>query len=180
MSQRYYGRPLARASGASLVRTVALLLAVPLGLLAARTIDATALDGLTPKAIVGALFIEAVPALGVAGWDGWQLWRGMRAAEPATAVTPLPDEEAPDEPGTLPGLIGSVVVVVAIVSGVSLAFGEGAAFCVAAVALGLGVTGGRFAARRLLARREQRLGRRYYKTVGEPAKVVWTGATGLE
>ena len=32
----------------------------------------------------------------------------------------------------------------------------------------------------LVQRRERRLGRRYYRTVGEPEKVVWLGASGLD
>jgi hypothetical protein len=76
------------------------------------------------------------------------------------------------------GLLGLALVVGAVVVGVSPGFGSGAAFCVAGVAVVLGVGGGRFLARRLLARHEQRLGRRYDKTVGEPEKVVWLGAPG--
>ena len=66
----------------------------------------------------------------------------------------------------------------AVAAGISLA--GGAALCIVMSALIAGRAAGTTVTSAIVRRRERRLGRRYYRTVGEPEKVVWLTASGLD
>ena len=71
------------------------------------------------------------------------------------------------------GLFAGVAVVVA---GACVAFDDAAALVVGGAALGLGGALAVAVPKLLIRRRERRLGRRYFRTSGEPEKIVWIQA----
>jgi hypothetical protein len=143
MSQRHFGRPLARE------RPPDLALAVP-----------------------------AATALLFAGHDGWKLHAHIRGAEPAGSVTPPETDRPPGSRDSPADHAGVALVIAAVFTAISLV--GGAAFCVGIAGLIAGRACGSALATWLVRRYERRLGRRYYRTVGEPEKIVWLGAPGLE
>ena len=66
----------------------------------------------------------------------------------------------------------------AVAAGTSLA--GGAALCIVMSALIAGRAAGTTVTSAIVRRRERRLGRRYYRTDGEPEKMVWLPASGLD
>ena len=178
MSQRYFGRPLAGEPPEHVLRTVVIaFLIMPAGVLLARTLDAGASDTFTPGWIAAMLGVQAAVTLIMGGLEGWELWRSMRRAEPVSTVAP-PGGTEPPEPER--SLRSTGIVAFAFVVGAGLTLGDAAHYFVGAAALMLGEYVGPLVARATAYGRERRLGRRYFKTVGEPEKVVWLGASGLE
>jgi hypothetical protein len=176
MSQRYFGRPLARESDFSLAATV--VAATTAAVLIAAAIDPEALDALTVRAVAAILAAPAVTTLLFAGPEVWKLLAHIRSAEAAGSVMP-PDTDPPPRPGESPADHAGVALVIAALFTVISLVG-GAAFCVGFAGIVVGRACGSALAAQVVHRHERRLGRRYYRTVGEPEKVVWLGASGLE
>jgi hypothetical protein len=178
MSQRHFGRPLVGDPPAHVLRTVAVaFLIVPAGLLLARTLDPGGSDSFTPGWIAAMLGVQAAVTVVMGGVEAWSLWRAMRRAEPVSTVAPPAGAEPPEPERSLSS---TGIVAFAFVVGAGLTLGDAAHYFVGAAALMLGEYVGSLVARAIAYGRQRRLGRRYYKTIGEPEKVVWLGASGLE
>jgi hypothetical protein len=173
MGQRYHGRPLAGDGGPDLGLAVSALLATGLSLLVATAIEPATLDAMTTGALLAVLGVPALTALLFGGHDGWRLRREIRAAEAAGSVSA--PAGGPPSSRAAPGL---VLVLGAVMTGVNL--GGGAALCVGLGALIAGRQVGAALSSAFVRRSERRLGRRFYRTIGEPEKVVWLGAPGLD
>jgi hypothetical protein len=176
MSQRYFGRPLAGTDPPDLARALFTVFATAAAVLIAGEIRPSAVDALTPRQVAAVLAAPAVTALLFGSHDGWKLLRQPRRAEAAGSVTP-PEAAPPPRRSLGDSAVGALALGM-FFTGVS-ALG-GAAICVGVAAVIVGKECGSVLAAQFVRRYEQRRGRRYYRTVGEPEKVVWLGASGLE
>jgi hypothetical protein len=177
MSQRHFGRPLARERPPDLALAVMVAAATVAAVLIAHAIRPDGVDALTARQIAAVLAAPAVTALLFGGFDGWKLLRQVRRAEAAGSVTP-PEAAPAQKRRSAADSAGVALAVGVCFTGVS-ALG-GAALCIGVAAIIVGRECGSALVTLLMRRYERRLGRRYFKTVGEPEKVVWLGASGLE
>ena len=177
MSQRYFGRPLAHRDDGSLLGLVCGMVAILAGVLVAAAIDPDVLGEEAWPIVVSLLAVPALTALLLGGYDAWKLLRGIRAAEAAGSVTLAGPAASPARP-RLADELSPMLLFGAVAAGISLA--GGAALCIVMSALIAGRAAGTTVTSAIVRRRERRLGRRYYRTVGEPEKMVWLPASGLD